>query len=163
MTFEEELVGLRPRLMAFAMKLAKTIEGAEDLLQDTMMRALLKREQFTPGTNLSAWTSVIMRNQFYTQARRDGRIVEDPDGAHASTMAIDPPQEPRQELRDTWAAFLSLPQHMQDALYHVGVLGHDYAGAAALLGLPEGTIKSKVSRARAKLSLSTHRTEEAYL
>ncbi|TPJ51634.1 MULTISPECIES: sigma-70 family RNA polymerase sigma factor [unclassified Mesorhizobium] len=151
MTFEEELVGLRPHLFRQAMKLARTIDGAEDLLQDTMVRALTNRTQFRPGTNLAAWTFTILRNQFISSKRRDGRILDDPDDHHTMAMAMDAPQEPREDFRDFLDAFITLPLKMQQALYLVGLLGHEYGEAAEMLDLPEGTIKSRVSRARTKL------------
>ncbi|TPL66657.1 sigma-70 family RNA polymerase sigma factor [Mesorhizobium sp. B2-4-1] len=151
MTFEEELVGLRPHLFRQAMKLARTIEGAEDLVQDTMVRALTNKDKFQPGTSLGAWTFTILRNHFFSGARREGRIIDDPGDFHANAMAIEAPQEHREEFRDFCSAFRSLPHKMQQSLYLVGMLGHEYDEAGEILGVPTGTIKSQVHRARTKL------------
>ncbi|TPL42656.1 sigma-70 family RNA polymerase sigma factor [Mesorhizobium sp. B2-4-5] len=151
MTFEEELVGLRPHLFRQAMKLARTIEGAEDLLQDTMVRALANKNQFRPGTSLAAWTFTILRNHFIAGIRREGRIVDDPGDLLTNAMAIEAPQEHREEFRGFCSAFRSLPHKMQQSLYLVGMLGHEYDEAGEILGVPTGTVKSQVHRARTKL------------
>ncbi|RWN60254.1 sigma-70 family RNA polymerase sigma factor [Mesorhizobium sp.] len=151
MTFEEELVGLRPHLFRQAMKLTRSIPAAEDLLQDTMVRALTYKDKFQPGTTLAAWTFTILRNHFIAGKRREGRVVEDPDDVHLNQLVINPPQEAREDFRDLLGAFITLPLKMQQALYLVGVLGHGYAEAAEMLDLPEGTVKSQVNRARTKL------------
>ncbi|TGQ60202.1 sigma-70 family RNA polymerase sigma factor, partial [Mesorhizobium sp. M1C.F.Ca.ET.212.01.1.1] len=119
MTFEEELVGLRPHLFRQAMRLARTIDAAEDLLQDTMLKALAKKDQFHPGTRLIAWCFTIMRNHFIAGKRRDGRILDDPGDLHTNAMAMDAPQESREDFRDFLSAFNSLPKKQQHALYLV--------------------------------------------
>ncbi|TIW54184.1 MAG: sigma-70 family RNA polymerase sigma factor [Mesorhizobium sp.] len=159
MTFEEELVGLRPHLFRQAMRLARTIDAAEDLLQDTMVKALSKRDQFQPGSKLLAWCFTIMRNHFIGGKRREGRILDDPDDLHTNALSIDAPQEAREDFRDFLGAFHSLPKKQQHALYLVGWLGHEYAEAAGVLGLPEGTIKSQVCRARTKLETTLYAAE----
>lgn len=152
MTFEEELVGLRPNLFRWAVRLTYDVDRAQDLLQDTMVKALANKHSFQPGSNMSAWAFTIMRNEFFTAARRKQLFVEDPYGTYTEKMIIEAPQEPREDFRDVWSALQRLPQKQQDALNLVGVLGHSYEEAAEILHVPIGTIKSQVSRAREALT-----------
>jgi len=151
MTFETELVGLRPRLLSYATKLTQCSIRAEDLLQDTFMKALGSRHLFTPGTNLSAWTFTIMRNTFIMQSRRAGRIAEDPDDRFTLSLAVEPNQETRELFRDVLDMISGLSTGMQNSLYEVGLMGETYEDAAEKLGIPIGTVKSQLCRARMKL------------
>src|SRR3569833_1253110 len=86
------MLALLPSLRAFALSLTTTREIADDLVQDTLVRALAKIDQFEPGTNLGAWLFTILRNIFYSQCRRTKREIEDPDGSYAGRLRAPPEQ-----------------------------------------------------------------------
>ncbi|MBN7759816.1 sigma-70 family RNA polymerase sigma factor [Nitratireductor aquibiodomus] len=149
--FALEVAGLRPRLLAYAVALSKDETFAEDLTQETITKALEKQHQFRRGTNLLAWMTTILRNLFLTLVRREGRIVEDPEGTHEATLHVPPGQLPREELRDVETAIGKLPAKQSRSLYLIAVMGMEYDEAALLADVPTGTVKSQVSRARSKL------------
>src|SRR3954470_20368075 len=103
-------------LRAFAISLTRDAEKAEDLVQETVLRAISKQEKFEPGTNLQAWLFTILRNLFFSAHRRTQREVEDTDGAHAATMISIPDQEDRLTVQDLHAALAKLPQEQREAL-----------------------------------------------
>lgn len=157
--FERELLDCQPGLYRFAMKLHRLDSvRAEDLVQAVLLRALEKRHQYQPGTNLKGWVTRIMFNMFVGAYRRDQRMVEDPDGHHALQSSVEASQAIREELRDAIDVFNTLTPAHQQAITTVGVLGHNYADASDIMGVPIGTVKSMVHRARATL---TKRYEEA--
>ena len=88
--FLDELMGSLKPLRAFAISLTHDIPRAEDLVQETVLRAISKQERFEAGTNLPAWLMTILRNLFYSGRRRTQREVEDAEGVHAATMICDP-------------------------------------------------------------------------
>src|SRR5215212_5243855 len=89
-----------PSLRAFALSLTTTREIADDLVQDTLVRALAKIDQFQPGTNMGAWLFTILRNGFYSQCRRTKREIEDPDGSYAARLCTAPDQHARCDVPD---------------------------------------------------------------
>ena len=90
--FIDEFMSSIPNLRGFAISLTKNVDRAEDLVQDTVLKALSKRESFQEGTNLRAWLFTILRNNFFSTHRKKGREVEDAEGAHAATMVSIPDQ-----------------------------------------------------------------------
>jgi len=148
--FKSELVKLIPHLRAFAFSIARASE-AEDLAQDTMMRAWRARASYEPGTNLKAWTFTILRNQHTSQARRSWRSQPlDPEIAENTLVANDDPMA-SEELLDVRSAMLQLPFEQRQALALVGAAGLSYKETAEICGCAEGTVKSRVSRARTEL------------
>ncbi|WP_230533077.1 sigma-70 family RNA polymerase sigma factor [Microvirga roseola] len=141
-----------PNLRAFALSLTGKLDQAEDLVQDTVLKALTKQELFEAGTNLQAWLFTILRNGFYSTHRKTSREIEDEDGAHAAKMVAIPDQEDRLELQDLSAALYKLPDEQREAIILVGAEGLSYEDAAAALGVKVGTIKSRVNRARNRLA-----------
>ncbi|KLK89586.1 RNA polymerase subunit sigma-70 [Microvirga vignae] len=139
-------------LRAFAISLTRNGEQAEDLVQETVLRALSKQEQFVAGTNLQAWLFTILRNQFCSEHRKSLREVEDGDGSYAATMVALPDQEDRIMIRDLEAALHKLPEGQREALLLVGADGLSYEEAAQVLGCAVGTVKSRVNRARSCLT-----------
>ncbi len=149
--YREAIVALVPQLRAFARFLARDVARADDLVQDTVLRALERQEAWSEGTDLRAWTFRLLRNLFLDQQRR--RRVEQ---RGLATMA--PPaqglgvQPGRDALRDLESAIAALPPAQREALILVAALELDITAAAAVIGVPEGTVKARVSRARAALA-----------
>ena len=139
-----------PKLRAYARLLCGSRSAADDLVQDTLLKALRNRERFQAGTNLSAWLTAVMRNHFITGLRRR-REVPDPDGAHTEAMDCLPDQLDRLALKDLQAALQRLPMEQREALLLVAVQGYTYNEAADLCGVVVGTIKSRVCRAKTAL------------
>jgi len=148
----DELLASIPNLRAFAVSLCGSSERADDLVQETLMKAWAKFDTFEEGTNLRAWLFTILRNEFYSQVRKKGREVEDADGAYAARLASQPAQESHMDLRDFRAALAELPDDQREALILVGASGFSYEEAAEICECAVGTIKSRVSRARSRLS-----------
>ena len=146
--FKRELVGLIPHLRAFARTLAGDPTAADDLAQDAMMKAWDARASYQMGTNMKAWTFMILRNQFYSEKRRAWRQTQlDQEAAERTLVAIDDPSSPLalDELRQGLAM---LPPEQREALILVGAGGFAYEEAAAICDCAIGTVKSRVSRAR---------------
>jgi RNA polymerase sigma-70 factor (ECF subfamily) len=139
-------------LRAFAISLTRDAEKAEDLVQETVLRAISKQEQFVAGTNLQAWLFTILRNQFCSEHRKSLREVEDEDGSYAATMIALPDQDDRIMIHDLEAALHKLPEGQREAIMLVGVEGLSYEEAAQVLGCAIGTVKSRVNRARCCLA-----------
>ena len=149
--FRTELVALIPQLRAFARTLCGDPAAADDLAQDAMMKAWDARASFQMGTNMKAWTFMILRNQFYSDKRRTWRQSQlDQDAAERTLVAVDDPEAPvaLDELR---LGLAMLPPEQREALVLVGAGGFAYEEAAEICGCAVGTVKSRVSRARRAL------------
>lgn len=149
--FRDELIALIPQLRAFARTLTGDPTAADDLAQDAMMKAWDARESFSLGTNMKAWTFMILRNQFYSEKRRSWRQSQlDQEAAERTLVAADDPSAPvaLDELR---LGLTMLPPEQREALILVGAGGFAYDEAAAICGCAVGTVKSRVSRARRAL------------
>jgi len=145
-----------PHLRAFAISLTGSLDHADDLVQETLLRALSNLDKFQPGTSLQAWTFTILRNLFHTEFRKRRREVEDPDGLFAARLASLPEQGARLDFQDLRAALAQLPSHQREALLLVGASGFSYEQAAEICGCAVGTIKSRVNRARNRLAELMH-------
>ena len=149
--FKRELVQLIPHLRAFARTLCGDPAAADDLAQDAMMKAWDARASFQMGTNMKAWTFMILRNQFYSEKRRSWRQSQlDQEAAERTLVAVDDPEAPvaLDELRQGLAM---LPPEQREALILVGAGGFSYEDAAAICKCAVGTVKSRVARARKTL------------
>ena len=149
--FKRELVTLIPHLRAFARTLTGDATAADDLAQDAMMKAWDARASFQLGTNMKAWTFMILRNQFYSEKRRSWRQSQlDQEAAERTLVAVDNPEAPvaLDELR---LSLGMLPAEQREALILVGAGGFAYEEAAEICGCAVGTVKSRVSRARRAL------------
>jgi RNA polymerase sigma-70 factor (ECF subfamily) len=149
--FRRELVGLIPHLRAFARTLSGDPTAADDLAQDAMMKAWDARASFEMGTNMKAWTFMILRNQFYSEKRRSWRQSQlDQEAAERTLVAVDNPEAPvaLDELR---LGLAMLPIEQREALILVGAGGFAYEEAAEICDCAVGTVKSRVSRARRAL------------
>lgn len=149
----QELISRLPSLRAFSRSLCPNPTQADDLVQETLVKALANLHSFEPGTNMRAWLFTILRNTFYSETRKRKREVEDPDGAHASRLAERPRQDGAIDLEDFKRAFNQLPPDHREVLMLVGASGCSYEEAAQICGRAIGTIKSRVNRARRKLAV----------
>jgi len=155
--FREALVALIPQLRAFARTLAGDPTAADDLAQDAMMKAWDARASFELGTNMKAWTFMILRNQFYSEKRRSWRQTQlDQEAAERTLVAIDDPSAPV-ALNELRLGLGMLPAEQREALVLVGAGGFAYEEAAAICNCAVGTVKSRVSRARRALQLILER------
>ena len=141
-----------PSLRAFAISLSGNVDRADDLVQETLLRAMANIDSFQPGTNMSAWLFTILRNLFRSEYRKRRREVEDTDGSYAESMKSHPEQQSRVEFEEFRVALSKLPPDQREALILVGASGFSYEEAAAISSCAVGTIKSRVNRARAKLT-----------
>ncbi|MEN3378151.1 MAG: hypothetical protein V7604_3506 [Hyphomicrobiales bacterium] len=148
----EQMLGAVPSLRAFAISLSGNVDRADDLVQETLMRAIANIESFQPGTNMSAWLFTILRNLFRSEYRKRRREVEDTDGSYADTLKSQPEQGGRLEFNEFRAALDKLPPDQREALILVGASGFSYEEAAAICECAVGTIKSRVNRARTRLA-----------
>lgn len=152
MNARDDLVRQIPNLRAFAVSLSGNSEKADDLVQEALMKAWSSIEMFEPGTNMRAWLFTILRNVYYSEFRRKRREVEDADGKMAANLATHPEQIGHLDLVDFRAALAKLAPDQREALVLVGASGFSYEEAAEICGCAVGTVKSRVNRARAKLS-----------
>ena len=149
--FKADLLAAIPSLRAFAVSLSQNADKADDLVQETLVKAWDKHASFQPGTNLKAWLFTILRNEFYSQMRKRGREVQDTDGAMTARLAVHPSQQGKLDLQDFRAALEQLPEDQREAIILIGASGFSYEEAALICGCAVGTIKSRVSRARTRL------------
>jgi RNA polymerase sigma-70 factor (ECF subfamily) len=149
--FKTERLALIPFLRAFARSLCGNPESADDLAQETLVKAWQSRDTFIPGTNLKAWLFTILRNQFYSDRRRAWRQAPwDQDSAERIPGSRDD-QTWAAELSDTARALRCLSDEQREALILVGAGGFSYEDAAAICHCAVGTVKSRVARARRAL------------
>lgn len=145
-----EVVELIPALRAFARTFCRSPSDADDLVQETLAKAIANLHRFEPGTKLKSWLFTIMRNTFLTnvaKSRREttGVEIEDPSSGPQA------PQEWSAQVREVRAAIGRLPQAQREVLVLVGMLGVSYEEAARICDCAVGTVKSRLSRARAAL------------
>lgn len=148
---KEALLAQIPSLRAFALSLTGNRDRADDLVQNTLMKAWAAAASFQEGTSLRAWLYTIMRNNFYSEYRKRWREVQDVDGLAAAGLVSLPAQHGHLDLADFRVALARLPADQREALILVGATGFSYEEAAAICGVALGTIKSRVNRARRKL------------
>jgi RNA polymerase sigma-70 factor (ECF subfamily) len=151
-SLRQALLALIPNLRAFAVSLCGDIERADDLVQETLLKAWDHLDSFQEGTNLRAWLFTILRNTYFSECRRRRREVEDRDGSKAAELAVHPDQQGHLDMQDFRRALNKLPPDQREALVLVGAAGFSYEEAASISGCAVGTIKSRVNRARSKLT-----------
>jgi RNA polymerase sigma-70 factor, ECF subfamily len=150
-SFKDDLVAEMKNLRAFAISLSGSVSLADDLVQEALLRAWSKSDKFQPGTSLRAWLFTILRNIYYSNYRKRAREVQDSDGAYARRLTVAGDQESHLDLEDFRKALTRLPAEQREVLTLVGASGLSYEEAAAICEVEIGTIKSRLSRARAKL------------
>jgi RNA polymerase sigma-70 factor, ECF subfamily len=141
-----------PSLRAFAISLSGNVDRADDLVQETLLRAIANIDSFQPGTNMPAWLFTILRNLFRSEYRKRKREVEDTDGSYADTLKSQPEQPGHVEFQEFRNALSQLPDDQREALILVGASGFSYEEAAQICDCAVGTIKSRVNRARNRLA-----------
>ena len=149
--FKEQLAQVIPHLRAFGRSLSGSRDLADDLVQETLLKAWAARLRFQAGTNMRAWTFIILRNLFLSQMRRARFKGEWDDVTAAKILAAPASQDRHVELGDLQRALLHLPQPQREALILVGAGGFAYEEAADICGCAVGTIKSRVARGRVAL------------
>ena len=150
-SIRQSLVEMMPALRAFARSLTRERASADDLVQDTLLKALTHIDKFELGTNLRAWLFTIMRHEFYDSRRKHARERDHRAAMPDLPMGARPDQEWAATAHTVQAAVERLPADQQQALVLTTVLGVSYEEAAQICGCPIGTIRSRVSRARERL------------
>ncbi|MEO5937928.1 MAG: sigma-70 family RNA polymerase sigma factor [Sphingomonas sp.] len=149
--FKEQLGQVIPHLRAFGRSLSGSRDLADDLVQETLMKAWAARQRFQAGTNMRAWTFIILRNLYLSQMRRARFKGEWDDLVADRVLAAPASQDKHVELGDMQRALLHLPQPQREALILVGAGGFAYEEAAEICNVAVGTIKSRVARGRVAL------------
>jgi RNA polymerase sigma-70 factor (ECF subfamily) len=147
----DEIVTHLPSLRAFALSLTRNGASADDLVQDSIVKAWRNIDKFTVGTNMRAWLFTILRNTYYSDRRRAKREVSDPDGVFAAQLSSKPDHDGRLAMKDFFTAFAQLPDEQREALILGGASGFAYEEAAETCNVAVGTIKSRVNRGRKRL------------
>ena len=149
---KDQLLAAVPKLRAFALALCGRSPAADDLVQETLVKAWANLTSFEPGSNMIGWLYTILRNEFYSEFRKRRHEVADHDGIFAARLASAPTQEDHIHFLDFRDALGRLADDHREALMLVGASGLSYEDAAAMCGCAVGTMKSRVNRARAKLA-----------
>jgi RNA polymerase sigma-70 factor, ECF subfamily len=149
--WRDDVIAMIPALRAFAWSLSHNSSDADDLVQDTLIKAWTNRDKFEMGTNLRAWLFTILRNTYYTTVVRRRREVRDEDGIYAASLTSAANQDWSVAVTAMEAALQRLPDEHREALVLVGGAGLTYEEAAEVCGCALGTIKSRVNRARNRL------------
>src|SRR5580698_8532655 len=149
--FKDDLLAEIRNLRAFAISLSGSVSLADDLVQEALLRAWANSEKFQPGTSLRAWLFTILRNIYYSNYRKRSREVQDSDGFYARRLTIPGDQESHLDLEDFRNALTKRPAEQREVLTLIGASGLSYEEAAVVCQVGIGTIKSRLSRARAKL------------
>lgn len=150
--FGARMVEQMPYLRAFAISLSGSYSLADDLVQDTLVKAWSHADSFQPGTNFRAWLVTILRNTYFSQYRKRAREAQDSDGAIAGEIPVRGGQESRLVMSDVQKALNKLAPEHREILLMIGVAELSYEDAAQASGVAVGTVKSRLNRARAKLA-----------
>lgn len=146
------LLAAVPKLRAFAISLCGRSDRADDLVQETLVKAWANLTSFEPGSNMTAWLYTILRNEFYSEFRKRRREVADTDGQYSAKLASHPAQEGHMAFLDFRDALDKLAESHREALILVGASGLSYEEAARICQCAVGTMKSRVNRARTRLA-----------
>jgi RNA polymerase sigma-70 factor (ECF subfamily) len=147
-TERDEIITYIPALRAFALSLCRNADRADDLVQDTLVRAWTHFGSFAPGSHMRSWLFTILRNGFYSDLRKTRREVPDPEGAFVARLVVAPSHDCALALSEFKRAFARLTPEHREVLTLVGAMGFSYEEAAEITQLAVGTVKSRVSRAR---------------
>lgn len=152
LSIQQQMLAFGPQLRAYAMSLSRSADRSDDLVQETMLRAISKIDSFRPGTNLGGWLTTILRNCYLSDLRRRRNEVEDADGCYSEALRAAPEQEGQLEYKEFCAALREIPFDQREALMLVGAAGLSYEDTATLCRTSTGTIKSRINRARSRLA-----------
>lgn len=158
--FVDEVLSILPELRVYAFSLERDHTRAEDLVQESVLKALSQHELFEAGTNLRSWLFTILKNQFLTLTRKRRREIEDANGAFAETLTVLPDQQDKLSHHELLNALHALREEQREVLVLVAIEGLSYEEAAAQMGCAVGTIKSRVNRARRRLAELMGLTED---
>ncbi len=148
----DEITHYLSPMRAFAISLTRNMAAADDLVQDTIVKAWTNIDKFQAGTNMQAWLFTILRNTFYSDRRKHRREVPDPEGAHAASLFELPAHDGRLAFNDFQRAFDQLSPEHREVLILVGASGFSTEQTAEMMGVAIGTVKSRTSRARKRLA-----------
>jgi RNA polymerase sigma-70 factor (ECF subfamily) len=149
--FKAALIAVLPSLRAFARSLCRNAVEADDLVQETMLKAWSARESYIEESNFKAWAFRILRNSLYSNWRKNSRLTQLDDTVYEKTAKATDNAETALELAEVSQAILDLPLEQREALILIAAGGFNYEEVAAIAGVAVGTIKSRVSRGRANL------------
>jgi RNA polymerase sigma-70 factor (ECF subfamily) len=149
---KSDLLAAIPKLRAFAVSLCGNPDRADDLVQETLVKAWSHLSSFAEGTNMPAWLFTILRNIYYSEYRKRRREVADSEGTIAARLATAPTQNGHMDFLDFREALQKLPADQREALVLIGASGLSYEEAAAICNCAVGTMKSRVNRARHRLT-----------
>lgn len=152
MCIKQGMLNLQPNLRAFAVSLCGDMERADDLVQETFVKAWEHRDSFTEGTNLRAWMFTILRNHYFSMLRQRRREQEDPNDELAENLFVSASQNSHMDIQDLSRAWEEVPFDQRQAVYLVCIQGMSYEEAAAIGNTVVGTIKSRVNRGRERLA-----------
>lgn len=147
-SLSDEVLDLIPRLRAYARALTRDVNDADDLVQETLVKALSHIDSFQPGTIMRAWLFTIMRNSFYTNVKKRARERPGAEDCVSGFLTSMPDHDRVIEGKRVIAAIERLPDHYREILILVVMLGESYQDAAEICGVGIGTVKSRVNRAR---------------
>lgn len=148
----DELVEHIPAMRAFAISLTRNGSVADDMVQDTLVKAWTNIDKFEAGTNMRAWLFTILRNTYYSSRRKSKREVSDVDGIFTEGLAEKPAHDGHLQMKDFRVALGKLKVEQREALLLIGASGFSYEEAAQMCGVAVGTIKSRTNRAREQLA-----------
>jgi RNA polymerase sigma-70 factor (ECF subfamily) len=158
----DELIEHLPAMRAFAISLTRNSAVADDMVQDTVVKAWTNIDKFEKGSNMRAWLFTILRNTYYSNRRKARREVSDVDGVFTESLAEKPAHDGHMQMADLRRALGQLKDEQREALLLVGASGFSYEEAAQMCGVAVGTIKSRTNRARAQLAeILGHNENEA--
>ena len=148
----DDILAIVPQLRGFAISLSGSVDRADDLVQETLVRAWANIDSFELGTNLPAWLFTILRNVSRTEYRKRRREVEDSNGRYVETLKTYPEQHSQVDFKELQQALRKLPANQREALILIGASGFSYKEAAEICRCADGTVKSRVHRARITLT-----------
>ena len=149
--FTAEMTASLPALRSFARSLCRQRDMADDLVQETMVRAWSSRHTFMPGSNFRPWLFTILRNQFYNALRKRNRLVPWEPEAAERLLVQEPDQEARLHIADIEGALDQLPSGQREMLLLIAGAGLSYEEAAEVADCKLGTVKSRINRGRAAM------------
>ena len=149
--FKQSLVEVLPALRAFARSLCRNATEADDLVQETMLKAWAARNSYIEESNFKAWTFRILRNALYSNWRKNSRLSQLDDTVYEKTAKATDNAESALELAEVSEAIRELPLEQREALILIAAGGFNYEEVAAIAGVAVGTVKSRVSRGRSNL------------
>ena len=163
--FWAEIQARLPSFQRYARSLTRSANDAEDLVQDTLERLCVKREQYQRGSKFSAWAMTVMKNIFLDHRRRRQRwtVEVDVEAVVDARCFATPAQEDRIVVREACAALAKLPASQRDVLMLNVFDGLSYEVIGARLGIPVGTVRSRLFRARTALAKALSLVDPALL